>query len=113
MFGANVGRSTSEFGGNTVAESVKKGVESGGGSATIYQVPEVCSCTFPPFSFTNVGSSYLQTLPQEVLTKMYAPPKPDYPIATAADLPQYDGFLVGYVPKRSVASRVRPLTQRL
>jgi len=58
-----------------LAESVKKGVESGGGTATIYQVPE--------------------TLPQEVLTKMYAPAKPDYPIVTAADLPQYDGFLVG------------------
>lgn len=33
---------------------------------------------------------------------MYAPAKPDYPIATAADLPQYDGFLIGYVPKYSI-----------
>lgn len=58
-----------------VAESVKKGIEAAGGSATILQVPE--------------------TLPQEVLQKMHAPPKPDYPIATPADLPQYDGFLFG------------------
>ncbi|PVF96617.1 putative 1,4-benzoquinone reductase [Serendipita vermifera] len=58
-----------------MAESVKKGIEAAGGSATILQVPE--------------------TLPQEVLQKMHAPPKPDYPIATPADLPQYDGFLFG------------------
>jgi NAD(P)H dehydrogenase (quinone) len=60
---------------STMAEAVKKGVESAGGSATIYQVPE--------------------TLPQEVLTKMSAPPKPNYPVATANDLPQYDGYLIG------------------
>jgi len=34
--------------GNIVAESVKKGVESEGGSATIYQVPEVGAYTFHP-----------------------------------------------------------------
>lgn len=56
----------------------------------------------PLFNFANIGFPCLQTLPQEVLTKMYAPAKPDYPIATAADLPQYDGFLIGYVPWCSV-----------
>lgn len=56
----------------------------------------------PPFNFANIGIPCLQTLPQEVLTKMYAPAKPDYPIVTAADLPQYDGFLIGYVQKRRV-----------
>ncbi|PVF96618.1 putative 1,4-benzoquinone reductase [Serendipita vermifera] len=58
-----------------MAESVKKGIESAGGSATILQVPE--------------------TLPKEVLQKMNAPPKPEYPLVTAADLPQYDGFIFG------------------
>lgn len=58
-----------------MAESVKKGIESVGGNATILQVPE--------------------TLPQEVLTKMYAPPKPDYPVATPADLTNFDGLLFG------------------
>jgi len=58
-----------------VAESAKKGVESAGGQATILQVAE--------------------TLPQEVLTKMYAPPKPDYPIAAPNDLLEYDGILLG------------------
>jgi NAD(P)H dehydrogenase (quinone) len=58
-----------------VAESVKKGIETAGGSATILQVAE--------------------TLPQEVLDKMYAPPKPDYPIVTPNDLLQYDAFMFG------------------
>jgi len=58
---------------------VKAGVESAGGNATIYQVPE--------------------TLPQEVLEKMHAPPKPDYPIMTPEILATYDAFLFG-IPTR-------------
>lgn len=58
-----------------MAESAKAGIESAGGHATILQVPE--------------------TLPQEVLTKMYAPPKPDYKIAVPTDLLEYDGILLG------------------
>ena len=52
-----------------------------------------------------MGFSRFQTLPQEVLTKMHAPAKPDYPIVTAADLPQYDGFLIGYVSRRDPRAR--------
>lgn len=63
----------------TMAEAVKKGVESAGGSADIFQVPE--------------------TLPEEVLQKMHAPAKPDYPIATIETLVNYDAFLFG-VPTR-------------
>jgi len=62
-----------------LAEAEKKGIEAAGGSATIYQIPE--------------------TLPQEVLTKMHAPPKPDYPVITAAELPAFDAFLFG-IPTR-------------
>ncbi|KAF8885074.1 NADH:quinone oxidoreductase [Gymnopilus junonius] len=62
-----------------LAESVKAGVESAGGKASIYQVPE--------------------TLPQNVLELMHAPPKPDYPIATPETLTQYDGYLLG-IPTR-------------
>jgi len=58
-----------------MAESAKKGIEAAGGNVTILQVAE--------------------TLPQEVLTKMYAPAKPDYPIATPNDLLEYDGILLG------------------
>jgi len=59
----------------TLAEAEKKGIEEAGGSATIYQVAE--------------------TLAPEILTKMHAPPKQDYPIATPDDLLKHDGILVG------------------
>jgi len=62
-----------------LAEAEKAGVESAGGKADIYQVAE--------------------TLPQEVLTKMYAPAKPDYPIITPDLLTQYDAYILG-VPTR-------------
>ncbi|EJD54636.1 1,4-benzoquinone reductase [Auricularia subglabra TFB-10046 SS5] len=62
-----------------MAEAVKTGVESAGGKADIYQVAE--------------------TLPQEVLTLMHAPPKPAYPVITPAELPQFDAFIFG-VPTR-------------
>ena len=63
----------------TLAEAAKKGVEAAGGEATIFQVPE--------------------TLPQDVLDKMHAPAKPDYPIATNDTLTEYDAFLFG-IPTR-------------
>ncbi|KAG2063801.1 flavoprotein WrbA [Suillus decipiens] len=62
-----------------LAESVKKGIESAGGSTTIYQIGE--------------------TLPDDVLAKMYAPPKPSYPIIQPADLANFDAFIFG-VPTR-------------
>ncbi|KAK7466194.1 flavodoxin-like fold protein [Stygiomarasmius scandens] len=62
-----------------MAEAVKGGIADAGGTATIYQIPE--------------------TLPTEVLTKMHAPPKPDYPIISANDLKDFDAFLFG-VPTR-------------
>ncbi|KAF7350095.1 Benzoquinone reductase [Mycena venus] len=62
-----------------MAEAVKKGIEEAGGSATLYQVPE--------------------TLPQEVLTKMYAAAKPAFPIITPEELAKYDAFIMG-VPTR-------------
>jgi multimeric flavodoxin WrbA len=58
-----------------VAEAIKKGIESEGGHATILQVAE--------------------TLPAEILARMSAPPKRDYPIATPADLLQYDAYMFG------------------
>ncbi|KAH3687357.1 hypothetical protein WICPIJ_001634 [Wickerhamomyces pijperi] len=64
---------------STVAEAEKKGVEAAGGEAVIYQIPE--------------------TLSEEVLAKMYAAPKPAYPIATPETLTQYDAFLFG-IPTR-------------
>ncbi|KAG2155179.1 flavoprotein-like protein [Suillus bovinus] len=62
-----------------MAESVKSGIESAGGSTTIYQIAE--------------------TLPEEVLTKMYAPAKPSYPILNPSELANFDAFIFG-VPTR-------------
>jgi len=62
-----------------LAESIKAGLESAGGNGTIYQVPE--------------------TLPENVLQKMHAPPKPNYPIMTPDILATYDAFLFG-IPTR-------------
>ena len=40
-----------------------------------------------------------ETLPQEVLTKMHAPAKPNYPIITPEELATFDAFLLG-IPTR-------------
>ncbi|GAB7364191.1 hypothetical protein MBLNU230_g4742t1 [Neophaeotheca triangularis] len=64
-----------------LAEAEKKGIEAAGGTCDLYQVAE--------------------TLPQEVLEKMYAPPKPTgIPVLEdPATLEQYDAFLFG-IPTR-------------
>ncbi|GAB4818619.1 hypothetical protein N2152v2_005665 [Parachlorella kessleri] len=59
-----------------LAQKVKAGVDSVPGfEGVLLQVPEI--------------------LPEEVLKAMHAPPKPDVPVAKAADLPQYDGIIFG------------------
>ncbi|KAH6675567.1 flavoprotein-like protein [Halenospora varia] len=62
-----------------LAEAEKEGLKKVGIEADLYQVPE--------------------TLPQDVLTKMHAPPKSDIPEITAAKLEEYDAFLFG-IPTR-------------
>eukprot|EP00287_Rhodomonas_sp_CCMP768_P008859 CAMPEP_0196739512 /NCGR_PEP_ID=MMETSP1091-20130531/23018_1 /TAXON_ID=302021 /ORGANISM="Rhodomonas sp., Strain CCMP768" /LENGTH=182 /DNA_ID=CAMNT_0042084097 /DNA_START=110 /DNA_END=658 /DNA_ORIENTATION=+ len=62
-----------------MAGAIKKGVEAGGCEAVLLQVPE--------------------TLPDDVLGKMGAPPKGDDPLAVVADLPSYDGIIFG-IPGR-------------
>ncbi|KAJ3551167.1 hypothetical protein NM688_g4870 [Phlebia brevispora] len=66
-----------------MAESVKKGVVGAGGAATIYQY----------------ASSVAETLPQELLAKLYAPPKPDYPVLDPLEMVNFDGFIFG-IPTR-------------
>ncbi|KAI7896381.1 flavoprotein-like protein [Mucor mucedo] len=63
----------------TLALDVQKGLVASGIDAKIFQVPE--------------------TLPEEILVKMQAPPKPDVPVITVDDLSEADGFLFG-VPTR-------------
>jgi len=62
-----------------LVEAEKKGIEAAGGKVDIFQIPE--------------------TLPQEVLTKMHAPPKSEYPVISADLLNNYDAFLFG-IPTR-------------
>jgi len=60
-----------------MAQKVKEGVDAiEGCEGVLYQVAE--------------------TLPAEVLEKMHAPPKPDVPVISAADLPNADGFIFGF-----------------
>jgi NAD(P)H dehydrogenase (quinone) len=63
----------------TLALSVKEGIESNGGTADLLQVPE--------------------TLPQEILDLIHAPPKSGDPVLTVDDLTKYDAFLFG-IPTR-------------
>ncbi|KAE9381758.1 benzoquinone reductase [Stipitochalara longipes BDJ] len=62
-----------------LAEAEKEGLKKAGIEADLFQIPE--------------------TLPQEVLTKMHAPPKPDIPVIDAKTLESYDAFLFG-IPTR-------------
>ncbi|TGZ81949.1 Y20 protein [Ascodesmis nigricans] len=62
-----------------LAEAEKRGIEAAGGIADLYQIPE--------------------TLPQEVLTKMHAPAKTEYPVIDAQKFAEYDAFLLG-IPTR-------------
>ncbi|KAH6663292.1 quinone oxidoreductase [Plectosphaerella plurivora] len=65
----------------TVADAEKRGIEKAGGTVDVYQIPE--------------------TLSEDVLTKMYAPPKPtDIPVLEdPSKLEEYDAFLLG-IPTR-------------
>lgn len=63
----------------TMADAVKAGVQQAGGQADMFRVPE--------------------TLSDEVLAKMHAPPKSDDPEATPDTLDQYDAYLFG-IPTR-------------
>lgn len=63
-----------------LAEAEAAGIRAAGGSVDIFQIPE--------------------TLPKDVLAKLYAAPKSDYPVLSdPTDLEQYDAFLFG-IPTR-------------
>lgn len=62
-----------------LAVAMQKAIIAAGGQADLFQVPE--------------------TLPDEVLAKMGAPPKSEDPVASTATLEEYDAFLFG-IPTR-------------
>jgi NAD(P)H dehydrogenase (quinone) len=78
-----------------VAEAVKKGVESAGGKVSIFQCAHFSPSLFP----SHIAPRIAETLPQEVLTKLHAPAKPNYPLFEVASLTEYDAFLFG-IPTR-------------
>ena len=83
-----------------VAEAEKRGIEAAGGSATIFQYVQLAWLEWLDIlCLTRFNFRVAETLPQEVLTKMHAPPKPNYPILSPNDLANYDGFILG-IPTR-------------
>lgn len=66
-------------------------------SVAVSTAPHAIQCRrvalMPPFSQVP------ETLPTEVLEKMGAPPKPDVPVISPAELPEYDGVIFG-IPTR-------------
>ena len=58
--------------------------------------------TSDPDSGYQRTRQFPEILPEEVLAKMHAEPKADVPIADVHDLPNYDGFILGF-PTRCVA----------
>lgn len=80
---------------HVVAEAVKSGVENAGGSVKIFQY------VYAIVIITHVRSVLLQisripeTLPQEILDKMHAPGKPNYPVINVDQLTEFDAFLFG------------------
>jgi NAD(P)H dehydrogenase (quinone) len=78
----------------TMSECIKQGVLEADPSiqCDIYQVPE--------------------TLSAEVLEKMYAPPKGDYPIMTKEIMVEYDGFLFGVSGRFGMMSAQMRVSER-
>jgi len=82
-----------------VAEAEKAGIEEAGGKADIFQYVFV-HIVRPHFLNTKrLFCRVAETLSQEILTKMYAPAKPDYPIITPDIISTYDAFILG-IPTR-------------
>lgn len=80
-----------------MAEAEKAGIEKAGGQVTIYQCVDFINIF--TLLLTAMMFRVAETLPQEILTKMYAPPKPDYPLITPEILAGLDAFLIG-IPTR-------------
>jgi len=80
----------------TVAEAVKSGIAGAGGSATIYQSVDFFNKSW---IYTDLKYRIQETLSEDILKIVRAPPRPDYPILLPDDLVNFDAFLFG-VPTR-------------
>jgi NAD(P)H dehydrogenase (quinone) len=70
-----------------MADAEAEGVREAGLDADMYQYPTQFS--------SSLTIRVPETLSEDVLTKMYAAPKPNDPVATLDTLTQYDHFLFG------------------
>jgi NAD(P)H dehydrogenase (quinone) len=82
-----------------VAEAVKSGIEASKGTVTIYQYVAISPLGLWHQLTFDAPIRIPETLPEAVLQKMYAPPKPDYPIITPENLKDFDAFMFG-IPTR-------------
>ena len=83
-----------------MAEAVKAGVESAGGTVGIHQCVPVSASRCITSRLTRLLYPRIaETLSDEVLAKMHAPPKPNYPIFAPHDLTNYDALIFG-IPTR-------------
>jgi multimeric flavodoxin WrbA len=57
---------------------------------------KICPYLSLALKLLRVPPQIPETLPAEVLEKMHAAPKPDVPLADVKDLPNADGFLIGF-----------------
>jgi NAD(P)H dehydrogenase (quinone) len=77
-----------------LAEAEKAGIEAAGGEVDVYQYVSSKSANKLPNP-----ARVAETLPEEVLAKMHAPPKTAYPVLEPDGLLKYDAFLLG-IPTR-------------
>ena len=98
-----------------LAVEVQKGLEASGVDAKIFQGKKkkkkswtrlyikrnIYNSIFMNFYLINILFIIIvpETLPEDVLEKLSAPPKPDVPVITVDDLKEADGFLFG-IPTR-------------
>lgn len=80
---------------HVVAEAVKTGVENAGGSVKIFQYVYVIVILTHARLISIKISRIPETLPQEILDKMHAPEKPNYPVINVDQLTEFDAFLFG------------------
>ena len=81
---------------------------SAGGSASPPPTPSHLRCPPPPPPTprpTPPRAQVAETLPQDILTRIKAPPKADDPAIAAEELPEFDGFVFGMPTRRARAAR--------
>ena len=60
---------------------------------------EYTGCDSSKLRVDDESNRIPETLPEEVLAKMHAPPKPDYPVIQPSELVNFDAFIFG-IPTR-------------